>query len=135
MSPGTLRIWCDGASRGNPGPASIGVVVKDSNDLIVHEGKMVIGTATNNVAEYRALIYGLMIASPMMPEALEVRMDSELVVKQMKGEYKVKDYKMQQLHAEAKLICEDFESVRFIHVRREENMLADALANEALDEA
>lgn len=129
-----LRVWTDGASRGNPGHASIGVVLKDEAGNVLHEGKLYLGQATNNVAEYRALIYGLQVAIPFDPDRLEVYADSELMIKQMRGEYRVKNPELEKLYYQAQLAARELREVKYTHVRRELNKEADALANQALDE-
>lgn len=129
-------IYTDGGARGNPGPAGAGAVIYDG-DLIFAQLKKYLGEATNNVAEYEALILALEEAKKrkLSDNAVEVRMDSELIVKQMKGEYKVKDKNLKVLHAKVRDALRDFSSVSFVHVPREENKEADALVNEAIDEA
>ncbi|MCG3150875.1 MAG: Bifunctional enzyme IspD/IspF [bacterium] len=128
-----IQVWADGASRGNPGPASIGVILKTPEGGVIHTASQRVGEVTNNVAEYRALIYALQIGSAMMPSRLEVMMDSELVVKQMKGEYRVKDETLQGLYRQAKVAESSLDTVTYRHVPREQNKEADALANLALD--
>lgn len=130
-----LHVWCDGGSRGNPGPAAIGVVMKDTAGGVVHAAGQTIGETTNNVAEYRSLIYALQVALALDPSEVLVQMDSELVVKQMKGEYKVREEHLARLHAQAQSAAEMLRKVRYQHVRRELNAEADALANQALDAA
>jgi ribonuclease HI len=129
-----LILRTDGASRGNPGPAAAGIVIQmeDGTDL-VREGRY-LGLMTNNQAEYRALILGLTIAATLHPAAVEVRMDSELVVKQMRGEYAVKSPDLLPLHQQAWALAGQLPQVAFVHVRRAANAVADALANRALDE-
>lgn len=133
MSP--IRIYTDGGARGNPGPAALGVVLYDGEEKIA-ELKRYLGEATNNVAEYEALIAGVAEARErgFGARVIEIRMDSELIVKQMRGEYKVKDKNLKVLHARAKELIADFSTVEFVHIPREENAEADALVNEALDE-
>ncbi len=133
MSP--IRIYTDGGARGNPGPAALGVVLYEGEEKIA-ELKRYLGEATNNVAEYEALIAGLAEAQKkdFGSRSIEVRMDSELIVKQMRGEYKVKDKNLKVLHARAKELIAGFSKVEFVHIPREENTEADALVNEALDE-
>ncbi|MDT8337352.1 MAG: ribonuclease HI family protein [Candidatus Izemoplasmatales bacterium] len=128
-----LIINTDGGARGNPGPAGIGVVFSDENGEIVAKFKEYIGEATNNVAEYRALILALDKAKNFECQEIECRLDSELIVKQLKGEYKVKDEKMKDLYAKVQELI-FFKTVNFIHVRREKNKEADTLVNEAIDE-
>jgi ribonuclease HI len=128
-----LVINTDGGARGNPGPAGIGVVFSDENGEVVAKFKEYIGEATNNVAEYRALILALEKAKNFECQEIECRLDSELVVKQLRGEYKVKDDKMKGLYAEVQELT-FFKPVTYVHVRREKNKLADELVNEAIDE-
>ncbi len=132
-----LRIEADGGARNNPGPAGYGAVVRDADSgEVLAEVAAGIGTATNNVAEYRGLIAGLEAASAVADvESVEVRMDSLLVVQQMSGRWKVKHPGLQPLHAEAKVLVEQFPRVRFTHIARELNGHADRLANEAMDAA
>jgi len=128
-----LVVNVDGGARGNPGPAAIAAVVQDADGGVLEERGERIGEATNNVAEYRALLLGIERAAALGASELELVGDSELVVKQVKGEYKVKDATMRKLHAEAKRALGDFESWSIRHVRRERNAEADRLVNEALD--
>lgn len=128
-----LIINTDGGSRGNPGPAAIGVVFSDDKGQTLAEYKERIGEATNNIAEYRALILALEKAKGFDCEEIECRLDSELVVRQLKGEYKVKDEKMKALFAKVQELI-FFRPIKFVHVRREFNKEADALVNQALDE-
>ena len=129
----TLR--CDGGSRGNPGPGALGYVLCDASGAEVEARGEFLGTCTNNVAEYRSLIAGLEAAARHRVKALIVRMDSELVVRQMLGQYKVKNEGLKPLHAEAKRAVVKLASVKFESVPRDDNGRADALVNEALDEA
>jgi ribonuclease HI len=128
-----LVVNVDGGSRGNPGPAAVGVVVRDESGEVIVDAAEPIGTATNNVAEYRALIRGIEIAAEKGATELELRGDSELVVKQVRGEYRVKDANLKPLHAEARAKLSAFGEWSFNHVRREQNAEADALVNQALD--
>jgi ribonuclease HI len=128
-----LTINVDGGARGNPGPAAIGVVVRGGDGAILAEVGETIGTATNNVAEYRALLRGLELAADHGGTDLELLGDSELVVRQVEGRYKVKDATMRQLHAKVKDALRDFDRWSIRHVRREQNAEADRLVNEALD--
>ncbi len=130
-----LIINVDGGARGNPGPAAIGVVVRDPAGEVLTDLAETIGEATNNVAEYRALIRGIDLAVEMGADELEIRGDSELVVKQMLGQYKVKHPDMKPLHAEAKEALAGLSDWSISHVRREQNSEADALVNQALDAA
>ncbi|MGC1483587.1 MAG: reverse transcriptase-like protein [Candidatus Acidiferrum sp.] len=124
----------DGAARGNPGPASYGVVIRDGQGELVAKLKKYIGRMTNNVAEYYGLIAALDYAESHGIRALRVESDSELMVKQMQGQYKVKSEDLRPLFERAKKMSLGFESFRIDHVYREQNREADALANEALDE-
>src|SRR6202790_2733271 len=132
--PAAHRFNIDGGARGNPGPASYGVVVRDPGGKIVAELKKYIGRMTNNVAEYYGLIAALDYAESQGIRALRVEADSELLVKQMRGQYKVKSEDLRPLFERAKKMSMGFESFRIDHVYREQNREADALANEALDE-
>jgi len=124
----------DGGSRGNPGPAAYGVVVRDGKGEIAARLKKYIGSNTNNVAEYFALIAALDYAQTHGIRALRVECDSELVVKQMRGQYKVKNEDLRPLFERAKKMSQGLGSFRIEHVRREQNREADALVNQALDE-
>lgn len=128
-----LIINTDGGSRNNPGPAGIGIVFSDESGEVVAKFKEYIGEATNNVAEYSALIYALKKAKDFEAEEIECRLDSELIVKQLNGEYKVKDPGMKNLYAQVQDLI-FFKPIKFVHVRREFNKLADKLVNEAVDE-
>jgi ribonuclease HI len=131
-----VLIYCDGGSRGNPGPSAIGAVVLDpSTDPPgrLAEVSECIGVTTNNVAEYRALILTLRRALDEGCRTVDIRMDSELVVRQLEGKYRVKDAKMRPLHAAAVKLLAMFERADVRHVRREENKLADNLVNAVLD--
>jgi probable phosphoglycerate mutase len=133
-SGGSATANVDGGSRGNPGPAAYGVRIQRDDGTIV-DLKEALGTATNNVAEYRGLLAALQWASEQGVEALHVRSDSLLLVKQMLGEYRVKNEGLQPLHEAAKRLSRRIGRVTFEHVRREFNKEADRLANEAMDEA
>lgn len=126
-------IYTDGGARGNPGPAAIGVVIGDT-----YEHSEYIGKTTNNVAEYTALVFAIKKVESLYKERcasldLEIRMDSELVVKQMKGEYKVKNKQLHRLYEEIQSHIPRFHHVSFQHIPREQNARADALVNRALD--
>jgi ribonuclease HI len=123
----------DGGARGNPGPAAIGVVLRDARGEVLEEVGETIGEATNNVAEYRALLRGIELAAERGATELDLVGDSELVVRQVEGRYKVKNAGMKQLHEEVKRVLRDFDSWSIRHVRRENNADADRLVNEALD--
>lgn len=131
MSRVTVNV--DGGARGNPGPAAIGVVVRDGGGEVLEEVGEKIGEATNNVAEYRALLRGIELAAAQGASELELIGDSELVVRQVEGKYKVKNAGMKQLHEEVKRALRGFDSWSIRHVRREQNSDADRLVNEALD--
>ena len=133
--PLSVVMYCDGGSRGNPGPAGVGAVVFDSDDrsVILAEVSACIGIATNNVAEYKAMLAGLDAASEIGATEITVRADSKLLIEQVKGNYKVKHPGLQPLHAEAVRKLKRFDRVVLEHVRREFNREADALVNKALD--
>ena len=124
----------DGGSRGNPGPAAYGVVIRDGRGEIVGRLKKYIGQNTNNVAEYFGLIAALDYAQAHGVRALRVESDSELLVKQMRGQYKVKSGDLRPLYERARKMSQAFESFQIDHVYREQNREADALVNQALDE-
>ena len=128
-----LTVNVDGGARGNPGPAAVGVVVRDAAGEILEARGERIGTATNNVAEYRALLLGIELAAAHGATELELLGDSELVVRQVEGAYKVKDATLRQLHAEVTRALRPFERWSIGHVRRAKNAEADRLVNEALD--
>jgi ribonuclease HI len=127
------RLSTDGGARGNPGPAAYAYVLEAEDGTVLAAHGAAIGVATNNVAEYRALVEGLRKASEVGVEVLEVVSDSELLVKQMRGEYKVKNAALRELWDEAGELAGRLGSVRYTAVRREHNELADRLVNEALD--
>jgi ribonuclease HI len=128
-----VTVNVDGGARGNPGPAAIGVVLRDGDGSILEEVGETIGEATNNVAEYKALLRGIELAASRDAEELELVGDSELVVRQVEGRYKVKHAGMKKLHEEVKQALRGFDSWSIRHVRRAENVDADRLVNEALD--
>ena len=129
------RLSTDGGARGNPGPAAYGYVLESDDGHVLDARGETIGVATNNVAEYRALLAGLEKALELGVTELEVVSDSELLVKQMRGEYKVKNDALRALHGEASELAEGLEKVVYTAVRRAHNELADSLVNEALDRA
>jgi ribonuclease HI len=129
------RLSTDGGSRGNPGPAAYGYVLETEDGTVLDARGETIGVATNNVAEYRGLLAGLAAALERGVHELEVVSDSELVVKQMRGEYKVKSETLRELVSEARELASKLGGVSYTAVRREHNDLADALVNEALDSA
>jgi catechol 2,3-dioxygenase len=128
-----LIVNFDGGARGNPGPAAIGAVVQSPGGEVLEERGERIGTATNNVAEYRALLLGIERAAALGAREVDLVGDSELIVRQVRGEYKVKDAALRQLHTEAKRALDDFEGWSIRHVRRAENVEADRLVNRVLD--
>jgi ribonuclease HI len=130
-----LAVNVDGGARGNPGPAAIGAVVRDSDGEVLEERGERIGTATNNVAEYRALLLGIERAAELGAGELELIGDSELIVRQVKGEYKVKDKTLRELHGKVVRALQPFDSWSIRHVRRELNTEADRLVNSVLDGA
>ncbi|HYQ78773.1 MAG TPA: ribonuclease HI family protein [Solirubrobacterales bacterium] len=132
MSRFTVNV--DGGARGNPGPAAIGVVLRDGGEVVEEVGET-IGEATNNVAEYRALLRGIELATERGATDLELVGDSELVVRQVEGRYKVKNPGMKELHEEVKRALRGLDSWSIRHVRRAENADADRLVNQALDGA
>jgi ribonuclease HI len=129
------RLFTDGGARGNPGPAAYAYVLEDEQGELLAAHGEAIGHATNNVAEYRALVEGLRKAAAIGVRELEVISDSELVVKQMRGEYRIKNEALRELAVEAGRAAREVGSVRYTAVRREHNELADRLVNEALDAA
>ena len=128
-----LTVNVDGGARGNPGPAAIGAIARDGEGEVLTERGERIGRATNNVAEYRALLLGIELASELGASELELIGDSELIVRQVEGKYKVKNAGMKELHAEVKAALAPFERWSIRHVRREQNADADRLVNAALD--
>ncbi|MHB1340298.1 MAG: ribonuclease HI family protein [Coriobacteriia bacterium] len=126
-------LHTDGGARGNPGPAGIGIVLTDEAGTTLAAAGRYLGEVTNNVAEYQALIAGLEAARSAGVRHLTVHADSELVVRQMNGMYKVKNEGLKPLHGKATALARSFASVRFVHVRRADNAAADALCNEAMD--
>ena len=135
MTPDGIVAYIDGGARGNPGPAGFGVRIERPDGTLVDEFHGSIGTATNNVAEYRGLIAGLESAVQRGVDELEVVSDSELLVKQMRGEYKVKNETLRTLQREAAELAAGLKRVSYTAVRRAHNELADRLVNEALDAA
>jgi len=136
MSPDSLHvvIHIDGGSRGNPGPAGAGAVVQAKTDnSILYKGGVFLGTATNNVAEYSGMITGLTAAKELNATHVQLFSDSQLLVRQMIGQYRVKNVGLKPLHRKASDLAEGFVKCSFTHVRREENTAADKLANMAMD--
>lgn len=126
-------VYTDGGARGNPGPAGIGIVIKDSTGKLIKEWGSKIGEATNNVAEYTALVEALKYLVTLKPNKVDCRLDSELVVKQMRREYKVKDADLQKLFIKVWNFAQQISKISFNHIPREQNKRADELVNEALD--
>jgi probable phosphoglycerate mutase len=133
--PGAATLWCDGGSRGNPGPAAYGFILEDADGRTLASAAEAIGSATVAVAEYRALVAGLERAAELHVGEVEVVSDSELLVKQMNGEYRVKNEALRELSLDAARHARRVGKVRYTAVRREQNELADRLVNEALDAA
>lgn len=129
----TFTLRTDGGARGNPGPGGAGFVLEDETGAVVRSGGRYLGCVTNNNAEYEALIWGLRTALDHGVTQLRVCADSELVVRQINGQYRVKNEGLKPLFAQAKALLGRFASVEVVHVRREQNAAADALANEAMD--
>jgi len=130
-----VTMHIDGGARGNPGPAAAGVVLRDAADgQVVHEAGHFLGRATNNVAEYSALVAGLEAAGRLGADEVQVFSDSELLVRQMNGQYRVKNAALQALYGRASRLCEGFRRCTFQHVRREQNDRADRLVNQAIQQ-
>jgi ribonuclease HI len=130
----TLRLFTDGAARGNPGPAGLGVVIEDDRGMRLRGLCRYIGTATNNIAEYLAVIEGLEAVQDWSPDRLQVYLDSKLVVEQLNGRFRVRQPRLQPLHRRAAELLRRFTDVEVAHVERARNRGADALANRAIDE-
>lgn len=134
-TPAAVVAYIDGGSRGNPGPAGFGVRIEDQGGAALAELLGALGATTNNVAEYQGLLAALRWAAEHGCQALHVRSDSLLLVKQMRGEYKVKHPGLQPLHREARMLVARVGRVTFEHIPRSLNAEADRLANQAMDEA
>jgi ribonuclease HI len=130
----TLVLHVDGGARGNPGPAAIGIVISDADGRLIEEHAEQIGVATNNVAEYRALLRGLERAAALNASEVRIVNDSELVARQLTGDYRVKHDALKPLHAQARDALEAFARWRIQSVPRAQNARADALVNRALDD-
>jgi len=128
-------LWTDGAARGNPGPAGIGVMLKTREGEVLAAERRFLGHTTNNVAEYKALLLGLECALERGVKRLEVRADSELLIRQLLGKYRVKNEGLRPLFQQASELLKRFEAVELLHVRREQNVEADRLANQGIDAA
>ena len=129
-----IVAYIDGGARGNPGPAGYGVRIEDEMGGLITEFSGFLGSATNNVAEYNGLLAALRYAREHGHRKLRIKSDSELLVKQMRGEYRVKNAGLQPLFQQARTLAEDFDRIVYEHVRREQNKDADRLANVAMDE-
>jgi ribonuclease HI len=129
-----IVAYIDGGARGNPGPAGYGVRIEDEQGALIDEFSGFLGSATNNVAEYNGLLAALRYAREHDHRRVRIKSDSELLVKQMRGEYRVKHAGLQPLYQEAKALAEGFDRIVYDHVRREQNKDADRLANLAMDE-
>ena len=133
MSYNRLTIYTDGGARGNPGPAGIGVVIYDQNDKLISQHSKFIGKTTNNQAEYQALIFGLKKAKELEAKEIKCLLDSELVVRQLAGRYKVKNKDLKPFFAEILKLTNEFKAVIFKHIPRRKNKLADKLVNLAIN--
>lgn len=129
-----MIVACDGASRGNPGPAGAGAQITDPDGVVLAEVAEGLGTATNNVAEYTAVIRGLERAIDLGAASVLLRSDSQLLINQLTGRYRVKSPHLQPLHRRVRQLAAGFDSIEFEHVRRERNTEADRLANQGVDE-
>src|SRR5918992_3794396 len=129
-----IVAYIDGGARGNPGPAGYGVRIEDEHGTLINEFNGFLGTSTNNVAEYNGLLAALRYAQANGHRDVHIKSDSELLVKQMRGEYRVKNAGLQPLYQEARTLAEGLERIVYEHVRREQNKDADRLANVAMDQ-
>jgi ribonuclease HI len=129
-----LIVFTDGAARGNPGPAGIGVAIEDAAGRVVAEIGEGIGVATNNVAEYRAALRGLEVARDLGGTSVLLRSDSRLLIEQLSGRFRVKNPTLVRLHGEIRRVLPAFDSVSFEHIPRELNRRADRLANQGVDQ-
>jgi ribonuclease HI len=129
-----VHLYTDGGSRGNPGPAASGAVIKTLKGKVIGEVMKYLGSTTNNQAEYTAIVIGLEKAKELGAEKVDVFMDSELATKQLKGEYKVKNSEIAKRFLEVKNLIHQFDKVTFTHIYREKNKEADALVNKCLDD-
>jgi ribonuclease HI len=128
-------LMVDGAARGNPGPAGCGAVILDGHGKVVKELSAYLGHTTNNVAEYEGLLMGLEALLQLGKKSVRIQSDSQLLVRQLNGEYRVKDEKLKRLFQKAVTLLRQFEAYRILHVPRELNRLADRLANQGIDDA
>lgn len=131
---GSYIVYSDGGSRGNPGPSAAAFVVMNPREEIVAEGGSYLGITTNNQAEYQAVFFGLKRASELGAQTIDFRLDSNLVVNQLNGVYKIKNRDLWPIHEQIKLLLPKFKKVTFTHVRREFNQIADGLVNKILDQ-
>jgi ribonuclease HI len=129
-----VRVFSDGAARGNPGPAGAGAVILDAQGRVLERLGKFLGKQTNNVAEYEGLLLGLRGAQKLGAREIEVRADSLLLIRQLEGKFQVKNAALKALHAKAKDLLRSFDRVDLRHVPREENALADEMSNRAIDE-
>lgn len=129
-----VKIFADGGARGNPGPAGVGVVIYDDKGKIILEEKKFIGHATNNQAEYNGLIFALELAKKLKAKKVKIMLDSELVVNQLLGKYRVKNESLKPLFQKVLSLTNNFEKISFFHTKRDGNKLADKLVNCAIDE-
>ena len=129
-----IVAYIDGGARGNPGPAGYGVRIEDEQGTLINEFNGFLGTSTNNVAEYNGLLAALKYAQQHGHRVVRIKSDSELLVKQMRGEYRVRNAGLLPLYQQARTIVESLDRVAFEHVRREQNKNADRLANLAMDQ-
>ena len=129
-----LLLYTDGGARNNPGPAATGFLIKDEEGEVVKKGGKFLGVATNNEAEYQALIEGLKAAKEFNPRHLDCFLDSSLAVNQLNGVFKIKEARLRELVFEAKSLEQGLASVRYQYIPREENKEADAIVNQILDE-
>jgi ribonuclease HI len=136
MPESSLVLEADGGIRGNPGPAGAGAVVRTPQGAVIKEMKQYLGRVTNNVAEYQGILLGLQAAvDQYKPARLLIRLDSELLVRQLNGQYKVKSPNLRPLYQQACRLLAQIAEVEIVHIPRGQNALADALANQAMDEA
>lgn len=130
----TYKLYTDGGARGNPGPAGIGAVLYDTSGNVIFEKKDYLGVSTNNEAEYKGLIFGLESALAREVKDIVCHLDSELVVKQLNGEYRVKSPHLRELYNRVKELEGTYNSISYLHVPRAKNKVADSLVNRVLDE-
>ena len=129
-----LKMWTDGGSRGNPGKAAIGIVISDGQSVVFEEGRYLGDLISNNQAEYQALYRGLLELKEMGAKRVRCHLDSQLVVEQINGRYKVKDAGLREWWQKIQELMQSFESIEVVYVPRAQNAAADSLVNQALDE-